>query len=405
MDNPKPHRLRGLLQSVDQNLNLIQLKMRPFHRREGEFGTLNAYVNNTTSYEIDGAVYSGGDGLVQLALQPLASWIVVLGEINTSTRQFVASEVYAGSSVPGSSQDTVAGVVTARSGDQLTIKARMIVRSDGSLIFNKDVTVVLDADTKVTRQLSETSAVIGDISVGQRVDLLGTISTNGDALTMNITTHARLMMTFLSGNAVSVNDGQLVLNLQHLEGLPGGAFDFSGTGVSAADDADPASYRVNTGTLNFSSTDPVRVNGFVTPFGSAPADFNAVTVTNVADAPSTLVAQWTAAEATPFVSSSGSGLVVDLNNSHLHHVQRFGIRTDLTGLGQPTVQPATNGKGVFAIHGGGAIQVYASFSTFETALSERLAAGGKMKRLTATGRFDDAAVTLTARMINVVVID
>ncbi|TPW18729.1 MAG: Metallophosphoesterase [Halothiobacillaceae bacterium] len=218
MDNPKPHRLRGLLKAVDQSQNLIQLQLRPFHRHDGEFGTLDAYVNDGTNYEIDGVAYSGRSGLTQLALQPLTSWIVLFGEINTTTGQFVASEVYAGSSVPGSSQDAVTGVVTARSGDQLTVRARAIVRTDGSLIFNKDVTVMLDADTTVTRQLSKNSATIGDISVGQRLDLLGTITDSDGALTM-AATKARMMLTLLSGNAVSMNDGELVVNLQHLEGM------------------------------------------------------------------------------------------------------------------------------------------------------------------------------------------
>lgn len=403
MDNPKPHRLRGLLQAVDQGRNLIQLQMRPFHRHEGDFGTLDAYVNNSTSYEINGVAYSGSSGLAQLALQPLASWIVLLGDINTSTRQFVATEVYSGSSVPGSSQDAVAGVVTARSGDQLTVRARTVVRTDGSLIFNKEVTVVLDAiNTRVTRQRSKESGAIGDISVGQRLELLGTITESNGALTMNDTRHARMMQTFLSGNAVSMN-GELVVNLQHLEGLPAAAYNFAGTGTSATFDAGPANYQVDNGTLTLNGigiSDPVRVRGFVTPFGTAPADFTASTIVGLADVASTLVVQWTAAEATPFVSSSATGLVVDLGNSHLHHVQRYGVRTNLTT--SPTLQPAASGTGVFAIQGGGAIQLYRSFSAFESALSARLATGAKVKRLTASGHFDDVAMTVTARTINVV---
>jgi len=405
MDDPKPHRLRGLLQSVDQSQKLIQLQLRPFHRHDGDFGGFNAYVNYSTSYEIDGVAYSGSSGLTQLSLQPLASWIVVQGEIDASTHHFVATEVYAGNSVPGSNQDALTGVVTARTGDQLAVKARTIIRTDGSMIFNRDVTVTLDTNTKVTRQLSRVSADISDISVGQRVDLLGTIS-GVDALTMNTATHARLMMTFLSGNTVSMNDGELVLNLQHLEGLPATAYSFAGTGVTTSGDADPANYQVNTSKLSLSGVqinDPVRINGFVTPFGFAPADFNAITVTNVANVPAMLVMLWPTPETTPFVSSSESGLVIDLDGSDLHLVQRQWIRTDLGGLGQPAVQPAIDGKGIFAIHSGGTTQVYTGFGAFEAALSERLTSGDKVKRLTASGRFDDAELTLTARTINVVV--
>lgn len=402
MDDPKPHRLRGLLKAVDQGQSLIQLQLRPFHRHDGDFGSFDAHVNDSTSYEIDGVTYSGSAGLAQLALQPLTSWIVLFGEINTTTRQFIASEVYAGSSVPGSSQDAVAGVVTARSGDQLTVRARMIVRTDGSLIFSKEVTVTLDGDTTVTRQLSKDGYAINDISVGQRLELLGTITESNGALTMNDTRHARMMQTFLSGKAVSMN-GELVVKLQHLEGLPAAAYNFAGTGTSATFDADPANYQVDNGSLTLNGigiSDPVRVRGFVTPFGTAPADFTANTIVGLADVASTLVVQWTAAEATPFVSNSATGLVVDLDDSHLHHVQSYGVRTPLST--SPTVQPATDGKGLFAIQGGGAIQLYRSFSAFESALSARLATGAKVKRLTASGRFDDVEMTVTARTINVV---
>lgn len=404
MDAPKPYRLRGLLQAVDQGQNLIQLQLRPFHRHDGDFGSFDAYVDDNTSYEIDGDSYSGSAGLAQLAQEPLNSWIVLFGKLNTTTRQFVASEVYAGSSVSGSDQDAVSGVVTARTGDQLTVRARTIVRTDGSLIFNQDVTVMLDADTKVTRQLSENNATIDDISVGQRLDLLGGITGNGGALTMDAA-KARMMLTFLSGNAVSTN-GELVVNLQHIEGLLPAAYNFAGTGITTPDDADRFNYQIATGTLDLSAiqiNEPVRVRGFVTPFGSAAPDFTADTIVGLKDAPARLMAQWRPLQqGNPFTSSSDAGMVVDLSGSLLHHVQRHGVRTDLSGE-TPTLQPANDGKGLFAIQGGGAIQLYSSFSAFETALNERLAGGAKVKRLTASGKFDAAAVTLTAYTINVVI--
>ena len=405
MKAPKSHRLRGLLQSVDESQNLIQLKLRPFEDHDGDFGSFNAYVDDNTSYEIDGVSYQGGAGLAQLALLPLSSWVVLTGEINTTTQKFVASEVYAGSSVPGSTQDAVTGVVTARSGDQLTVRARAIALTNGSLIFNKDVTVTLDpVNTVVTRQRSQLSTATGDISVGQRLELLGTITDTGGVLTMDVTTKARMLLTFLSGNAVSVNGSELTLNLQHIEGLAPATYNFAGTGVSGADDADPTNYQINTGTLNLTGIqigDPVRVRGFVTPFGTAPADFTADTIVGLANVPAMMVVQWPIAKAAPFVSSSDSGVVVDVTGSILHRVQRYGVMTDLSGQ-TPTLQPESGGSGLFAIQGGGAIQLYTTFSAFDTALNSRLAAGGKMKRLTALGRYDDTTTTMTARAVSVV---
>lgn len=405
LDNPKPHRMRGLLQSVDQTQNLIQLELRPFAHRDGNFGSFNAYVNDSTSYEIDGAGYTGSAGLAQLALQPQASWVVLFGNLDTATHHFVATEVYAGSSVPGSNQDALSGVVTARSGDQLTVRARMIVRTDGSLIFNKDVTVMLDpANTKVTRQLSkDNSYTTADISVGQRLDLLGTISENGTVLSMDTTTHARMMLTFLSGNVVGMSSG-LDVDLQHIEGMLPGAYDFSGTGTSSATDADPHNYQIDTGAMDISSlqnSDPVRVRGFVTPFGSAPADFTANTIVGLKSVPARFVAQWGLLnQGNPFTGISDAGLVVDLNGTLLHYVHRYAVRADLSGQ-TPTLQPQTGGNGLFAILSGGAAQVYTSFNAFEMALNDRLAAGDKVMRLGAVGSYDDSATTFTATAINV----
>lgn len=402
----KPYRLRGLFQSVDEAQSLIHLQLRPFQRRDGNFGSFDAYVNGSTSYEIDGDSYTGSAGLTQLALQQPNSWIVLFGQLDPATKHFVASEVYAGSSVPGSAQDAVSGVVTKRVGDQLTVRARMIVRTDGSLIFNKDVSVTLDAaNTKVTRQLSKASSGIGDISVGQRLELLGTITENSGALSMNTTTHARMMLTFLSGTVNTVNANQIDVDLQHIEGLLPAAYDFAGTGAIPADDADPANYEIDTGSMDISGfelNDPVRVRGFVTPFGSAPADFTASTIVGLKDVPARFVAQWGPLhQANPFTSISDSGFVVDLSNSLLHHVWRYGVRTDLNGQ-TPTLQPQTSGNGLFAIQGGGSIQVYASFSDFEAALTARLAAGSKVKRLGALGSYDDTNTIFTATAINVV---
>lgn len=404
MDAPKPHRLRGQLQSVDQNQNLIQLQLRPFQHHDGDFGSFDAYVDSDTSYEIDGVAYGGAAGLAQLALLPVDSWIVLFGEIDSATRHFVANEVYAGSSAPGSTQDAVSGVVTARSGDQLTVKARMIARTDGSLIFNKDVTVTLDGSTIVTRQLSRETGAIGDISVGQRLELLGTMSgDNAGPLTL-AATKARMMLTFISGNVVSTSGG-LVLDLQHIEGLVPGAFDFAGTGVTLADDADPASYQIDTGTMDLGAIQvgaSLRVRGFVTPFGSASPDFSAATIVGLKDVPARLMALWVPLQQTnPFTTISDAGLVVDLSNTLLHHVQRYGVRTDLSGKA-PTLQPASSGKGLFAIQGNGSIQLYTTFSAFQMALNDRVTSGSKVKRLTALGRYDAETETMTTTTLNVV---
>ncbi len=406
LDDPKPHRLRGLLEEVDETAQTIKLAMRPLHHRHGDFGHLNAHVDDDTHYEVDGVAYTGSAGLAQVALQPRASWVVVYGDLNTSTRHFEASEVYAGSSVPGSDQDALTGVVTARNGDVLSVKARMITRTDGRLVFNADVEVTLDSDTLVTKQLSPGHFRINDISVGQRIRVLGTVTERDGELSVASAERVRMMMTPISGSVVSTHDGELVMDLQHMAAYPASALNFTGTGQSLAQDADEANYQVNTATLSLAGldiNDPVRVRGFVTPFGSAPADFDASSVTNVEAVRSALAITWGSPETAPFVSSSTRGLMVDLTDSARHHVRRHWILTDLTALSvtTPSLVPADSGRGIFAIHQNGAVRVYHRFDDFEEALSGRLDGNVGVTRIMAGGFFDNSTATLTTSRIRV----
>lgn len=404
LNNPKPHRLRGLLSKVDEAAQTIKLAMRPLHRRDGHFGDFKVYVNDDTNYEIDAIAYNGDDGLAQMALQPLASWVVVHGMLNTENHHFEASEVYAGSSVPGSDQDALTGVVTARSGNLLTVRARMIVRTDGSLIFNDDVEVTLDSETVVTKQLSQGSFNNDDISVGQRVNVLGTLADSNANLSLASAERVRMLLTPISGSTVSTNDAELVLDLQHMAGHPDSGFNFSGTGQSPGQDADEANYQVNTGLLSLAGidiNDPVRVRGFVTPFGTAPADFDASSVTNVAAVQSAMAITWETPATAPFVSSSESGLVLDLTDSDKHHVRRHWILTDLTGLmvDTPSIAPTESGRGLFAIHQNGTVYLYTRFSEFEAALSVKLDGSVGVTRIMANGDFDNDSATLTSARI------
>lgn len=404
LEAPKQHRLRGLLSDVETDDSRIKLAMRPFALRQGNFGGLYAYVDDATVYEINGVSYSGANGLAQMEQLSLASWVVVYGSLNTTTRRFEASEVYAGGSVPGSDQDSVVGVVLARSGDQLTVDAGAIVTAEGVLVFNQQVTVDLNDSTKVTRQLSVAQFEKNDISVGQRVALLGELNADNDA--MVTTNHARMLLNEIGGTTVSANSGELVLDLQHVNGRLVGRYDFSGTGSSAASDADEANYQIDSGSLSLAGVDindPVRVRGFVTAFGSAAPDFDASTVVEVGDVPAKLLVTWPGGESSTFSSSSSSGMVLDLEGSARHHLSRHWLITDLTGLSQPTtLAPRSSGTGLFAINVGGAIFVYGTFEAYETALSERLANGLPVRRIAARGRFDDASAIMTVNSMSVV---
>lgn len=404
LEDPKPHRVRGLLQTVDQGAGAIRMNLRPFFHQTGHFGAFTAYVNNSTVYEIDGASYTGATGLTELAQQTANSWVVVFGELNTVTKHFEATEVYAGSSVPGADKDVVTGVVLSRTGDTLTVNAGSIVRTDGSLVFNENVTVTLDANTVVKRQLSTSNYTKDDISVGQRIVLWGTLDSGAD--TMTAPAHVRMLLNQFTGTVVSNTSGELVMDLQRLNGRLPTRFDFSGTGMGGgANDADPSRYQVDLGTLTPSVTtgNPVKVRGFVRPFGAAPLDFEATTVIDVADVPAALVVGLGLGTPAPFSTMESNRLVLSNGTGLLHHVSRAWVSVNLND--NPTLtslEPSSTGRGVFAINQAGTIYMYFTFSEFVTAVNERITAGRMTQRIWAIGEFDDATETLTTSLATIV---
>ena len=186
------------------------------------------------------------------------------------------------------------------------------------------------------------------------------------------------------------------------------AYDFSGTGVDAVNDADAAHYQVNTSTLSlegYSQREPLRVRGFVNAFGQAPADFDAQTIIGVVDTRARMMMNWTPASDVAFVSLTTDAIVVSLHNisGPLHHVRRKGVYTDLVDLSKhPVLVPAEIGAHVFTLHQGGAVEMFTDFESFTLALSERLELGSLLRHISADGYFSDDSSTLQAHRVSVV---
>jgi hypothetical protein len=161
-----------------------------------------------------------------------------------------------------------------------------------------------------------------------------------------------MQVTVLTGTVNSLSSGALNLNLQTINGRKVSLFNFAGTGTTPANDADPADYRVSTGTLSLSglsSGTPVRVRGLVRPFGQAPPDFTAWTIINTADVPATLFFDWDPASATPFSSVSPTGITLNTTGvGPLHHVLRGWVWTDVLP-NSPVVQPKSASLPLYAV--------------------------------------------------------
>ncbi len=404
---PKIHRVRGALNDVDTASSSFDVIVRPFAHsisgNERRFGTLTVKTDSDTVYDINGQSYEGSDGLAALDGLTQFTAVVAVGDLKFNPRRFVAREVYAGSSVTGGTFDVVTGNVIKRDGDILTVRGATLVRSLGSVIFRDSVAVTVADTTKVHKQRSNDNLPISAISVGQRVIVHGTLTdSSAGSLAMDASSGAvRLAYTKLRGTVVTASP--LVVNLESIDANRIGVFDFAGTGTDGANDADPTAYEIDTGNLDTTGLEvgaPIKVLGFVTPFGSAPSDFRAQTLVDVTDVRASLLVVWQPSTAAPSSALSSTSIVLNLDGSIVHGVLRAGVVTDLAGTA-PTLIPASTGQDVYLIKQDGTVQLYTTFDSFVTGLQSRLGAGGTVAGVFGRGAFDDASTTLDANLIAV----
>ncbi len=410
------HRIRGALDAVDTSQSSFSLFLRPFFcplaGHDRPYGSRTVLTDEQTLFEVNGTVYEGSDGLQAMAaLDPLTA-VVALGDLKFEPLRFEASQVYAGSSVPGGDSDVVKGSVLARQGDTLTVKGATLIRDDSTVVFNDQVTVLLGDDTVVYRQFSADPFDKDDISVGQRVAIFGTLTDDNPlSLEMDATEGAaRMLFTTLRGTTVAVDEqdatAQLTMDLQSINHRRIEIFDFSGTGIDATNDADPESYQIATGTLDLSALQidgPVKVRGFVEPFGQAPADFAAQTIVTVDDLRTLMKVDWRPPTGEAFSTLSAEQIVLNLDGAgHFHHLVRGWILTDLTDLAQaPSVVPEGDGGGMFVIRLHGSVQVFLEFDAFVEALTQWIDDGQLVNKFEAVGVFDDAAAALTVGVVEI----
>jgi hypothetical protein len=403
--DPKIHRLRGPLKSVDVASGTFEVIIRPFiHVLSGgdeRFGTLHVVTDGATIYDINGSLYEGPAGLQVLDQQQTLTAVVVVGDLKPGLRRFEARQVYAGASVPGGTLDVVTGTVMRRTGNLLTVKGATLHRSEGSVVFNNTIQILLDAGTRVSRQHSAASYDIGDISVGQFITAFGLL--NSEQTELNATEgFVHMHLTTLKGVVAGV-DSTLNVNLTAINGRDIGLFDFSGTGVDPVNDANPAQYQVDTGALDISGLTngtPAKCRGYVTEYAHPAnvADFEAVTLVDVSKVKGVMVINWVPPAADALGGITAEGLTINLAGAgDFHRLNRAGVLTDLTQLsGQPKVKPQSSGSGLFVIHQGNSSQLFFAFEGFADELTQRLNENARVQSTVARGLFEDATITLTA---------
>ncbi|MGQ0383229.1 MAG: DUF4382 domain-containing protein [Gammaproteobacteria bacterium] len=414
----KELRVRGPLVSVDTNASQYVIDLRPFDHLSARLGNFTVKTNAATAFEIDGVEFEGAAGLAQLAGKPAGTPTKAFGVLNIDSRTFTASDVLAGDSVPGPRFDVVRGSVIARSGDELTVRGGTVVRRDGSVrFFRGDITVLVGPDTIVTRDGGGRNLLRPiAISVGQRINAFGQVTATPtvDTLTLDATNgRVRMKLTHLLGSVVSANPGLVTLDLFAIDRLRPSAFDFAGTGSSAANDADPENYEVATGLLplpilSLTPDSPARVFGFVTPFGLAPPDFVGRTIVDFNGLRAVMGVGWGEnGTAAPFLSMGDSGLVIDQDNPDLglrHHIKVGPRIVDITALASPVTVAPASGRTLFAIGEPGNVELFREWAPFVTRLAEKLGGGARARALFAQGRLEPGDLTLTANYVAVAVV-
>ena len=402
VDDDKTRRLRGLLAGVDLERESFGIRIRPFRVRHRDFGRINVSTDADTVFEIDGVSYAQQQGLEVLAQQGGLTPVVTLGTVGHGDRRYLARQVLAGSSVPWGEKDVVRGSVVARDGNTLTVLGATVEFDDGRFSFNDSIEVIIDAATRVTKQGDPGNHhAIGDISIGQKITAHGSLDDSGSSLDASGEL-VRMRYSHVSGLVTSVSP--LEIGLQHVNRRMVERFDFSGTGVTPEQDADPDNYQIDSGLLGLATlnpNEPVRIKGFPTPFGSAPLDFTAKTIIDLSELPTRMLMSYGAAgSATAVERLDASGLLLDLASaSGRHHLKQAGVITDIADLPSvPFIEPRA-GQGLYAISQGRRVQVYVDWQDWRAALETQLAGGSRVVFVIARGSYDALGPTLSAAQV------
>jgi len=420
----KDLRVRGPLLAVNENEMSYTIAIRPWHNHSGDFGRFQVNVSDTTEFEVDGTLHVGMDGLRALSTAGQGTPTIARGTISLADRSFFADMVLAGSSVPGHGLDAVVGNIIKREGNLLTIRGATIIPRDSAsqrpVHFHDDVIVEVGPDTKVFRDwyLGQ-DLTIADLSVGQHVTVRGnqplpSTEASDPQIIFDATQGAvRMHVTRIAGIVNTVVPGQTDITLHSIDLRPAGVFDFSGTGPTAEDDADPDNYEVRT--FNLSLPDlaagaPIMVSGFPTAFGLAPPDFAGRSVIDFSDVPSALGIGWGVDGTTaPFLSIGADGIVLDNGNAGIgdrHYIKQGPVLIDLTSLATPTtIVPRETDRLLFAIKTDDSLLQYADWVEFTDEVIAKLGAGGLARALHAYGEYDSDSNTFTAYKLGIVILE
>ncbi|HXB00677.1 MAG TPA: hypothetical protein VNW05_09130 [Steroidobacteraceae bacterium] len=440
-------RVRGPLINSSTSLSTYTVVVRPFFDEVNSLGIDTIFNDANTIYTYGGLTYVGAPGITALSQASAGSTITAAfctfeptptPQAGVIAGIFHSVYVVAGSTLEDFFTEGLEGDVIARSGNTLTIRGGTLDANAAEVIQYEDLDsqVLLGPATQVTADGVSTFGTLNSnsIAVGQHITARGLYSVNAAGVTVLDSTGSsvdtgsvRLQSTELFGTLNSTASGSLQLNVQNIENYPVSVYNFAGNGVSAAQDPVAANFTVNTGALTLPAAapgDPLWVDGYVAPFGTAPPAFTAFSVNAEPAVPATLAVVWTGTgTAAPFATLTPTGLTIDLTNAAFGSGQlRIGADTiNLTTLSAtPNIVPAvavpaaTTGLPLFNPRfsvGAAAnpdvatntpITSFITFAAFVTQLNTTFATPTPATQFVARGMYDNTSNTFTASSIDVV---
>jgi hypothetical protein len=437
-------RVRGALINSNVDLGTYTVVVRPFFDEVNSLGIMTMFNGPNTLYTFGGVTYVGASGLVPISQASAGSTVAAAFttfEPTTTPQAGVTSGIFnsvyvvAGGTLEDFFSEGLEGDVIARSGNTLTLRGATLFDNDAELVQYEDLDsqVLLAPATLVTADgINMGTLNSNSISVGQHITARGLFSVNAAGVTVldatgnssEDTGSVRLQSTEFFGTLVSAASGSATLNLQAIENWPAGVYNFAGNGVSAGQDPTVANFTVNTGTLPVTAAagDPLWIEGYTSPFGTAPPASIAETVNTEANEPATLVVVWSGTgTAAPFATLTSGGLTIDLSNAALAsgQLRLGGDSINLTTLSATPMivpaaaQPAANGlplfNPLFSFGPGASIEVvtaniqsFNGFGDFVTGLNASLATPTPATRFVARGFYNPTGNIFTASSIDVV---
>ena len=405
----RPHRVRGLLRQVDVSAGVVGLDTRPFGQAPISSGALRFRVDADTHYLIDGEPLRGQIGLEALAEQEAGTPVAALGGVIDGV--LLAERVLVGDSVPGARGDSVRGVVLARDGKRILLGGAVAQRPAARDRFERRWLLDVGPGTAVALPRGELVVGAEAISVGSRLQAFGILGETvlGTPLLDASEGRVQLHVTGLTAEVRSLEPFAVELLL--LAGRQPGAFDFTGTGLSAEDDADPSAYLI-AGEAAITAEPEVgqlvRARGRVQDFGVAPPDFIAFQLEDAAVGArrAVLQAQWAPPGSTmAFVGIGNDRIGLDLSDARAL-LRVAGIERDLLpsdGLIGVVAADVAAPIFVLAARGpGGGQRQFDDFADFAAALLEVHESGRSLLRLGMQGSYNPADSTFGAARLQVV---